>query len=135
MDQLFYYSKSANKSAGKGVNEKALNYNIYNELNKIKDWRKILSNLYFHEFSYDGKIYNSIEHAFQAKKIELKHASLIQRAVELIESFNLSAKITRWLNLSDSNALLGAMLNSNRAGNFIQDTDERMLKNILKSSF
>ena len=71
----------------------------------------------------------------QAKKIELKHASLIQRAVELIESFNLSAKITRWLNLSDSNALLGAMLNSNRAGNFIQDTDERMLKNILKSSF
>ena len=71
----------------------------------------------------------------QAKKLDLKHASLIQKAVELIESFNLSAKITRWLNLSDSNALLGAMLNSNRAGNFIQDTDERMLKNILNSSF
>ena len=71
MDQLFYYSKSANKPAGKGANEQTLNYNIYDELNKIKDWRKILSNLYYHEFTYDDKIYNSIEHAFQAKKIEM----------------------------------------------------------------
>lgn len=68
MDQLFFYSKSANKSAGKGVNEIVLNYNIYNELNKIKNWRQILSNLYNHEFIYDDKIYNSVEHAFQAKK-------------------------------------------------------------------
>ena len=71
MDQLFYYSKSANKPAGKGVNEQVLNYNIYDELNKIKDWRKILSNLYYNEFTYDDKIYNSVEHAFQAKKIEI----------------------------------------------------------------
>ena len=46
-------------------------YTIYNELNKIKDWRKILSNFYVSEFTYDNKIYNSVEHAFQAKKIEL----------------------------------------------------------------
>ena len=52
MDTLFYYSKSANKLAGKGVNEEVLNYKIYDELNKIKDWRKILSNLYIHEFIY-----------------------------------------------------------------------------------
>ena len=71
----------------------------------------------------------------QAKKLDLKHASLIQKAVELIESFDLSTKVSRWLNLRDSTALLGAMLNSNRAGNFIQNTDERMLKNILNSSF
>jgi ribA/ribD-fused uncharacterized protein len=71
MDQLFYYSKSANKPAGKGTNEIALDYNIYKELNKIKDWRKILSNFYISEFTYDNKIYNSVEHAFQAKKIEL----------------------------------------------------------------
>jgi len=71
MDQLFYYSKSANKPAGKGTNEQSLNYHIYDELNKIKDWRKILSNLYNNEFTYDNKIYNSVEHAFQAKKIEI----------------------------------------------------------------
>ena len=46
MDQLFYYSKSADKPAGKGTNEIAVDYNIYKELNKIKDWRKILSNFY-----------------------------------------------------------------------------------------
>jgi ribA/ribD-fused uncharacterized protein len=71
MDQLFYYSKSSDKPAGRGVNENAVDYDIYNELNKIQDWRKILSNFYFSEFSYDNKIYNSAEHAFQAKKIEL----------------------------------------------------------------
>ena len=71
MDQLFYYSKSEDKPAGKGTNEIAVDYNIYKELNKIKDWRKILSNFYISEFTYDNKIYNSVEHAFQAKKIEL----------------------------------------------------------------
>jgi predicted NAD-dependent protein-ADP-ribosyltransferase YbiA (DUF1768 family) len=71
MDQLFYYSKSADKPAGKGTNEIAVDNNIYKELNKIKDWRKILSNFYISEFTYNNKIYNSVEHAFQAKKIEL----------------------------------------------------------------
>ena len=71
MDTLFYYSKSANKLAGKGVNEEVLNYKIYDELNKIKDWRKILSNLYIHEFIYEDKTYNSVEHVFQSKKIEI----------------------------------------------------------------
>jgi alcohol dehydrogenase len=71
----------------------------------------------------------------QAKKTKLKHASLIQKAVELIESLDLSTKVVRWLSLSDSTALLGAMLNSNRAENFIQNTDEKTLKNILSSSF
>ena len=71
MDKLFYYSKSANKLAGKGTNEYASNYDLYKELNKIKDWRKILSNFYCDEFVYDDKTYNSVEHAFQAKKIEI----------------------------------------------------------------
>jgi ribA/ribD-fused uncharacterized protein len=71
MDKLFYYSKSANKLAGKGVNEEVLQYKKYDELNKIKDWRKILSNFYTHEFIYEDKTYNSVEHVFQAKKIEI----------------------------------------------------------------
>ena len=70
-DKLFYYSKSANKQAGKGVNEFVSNYNEYDELNKIKDWRKMLSNFYVSEFTYNGKTYYTAEHAFQAKKIEL----------------------------------------------------------------
>ena len=58
-DKLFYYSKSANKQAGKGVNEFVSNYNDYNELNKIKDWRKMLSNFYVAEFTYNGKTYST----------------------------------------------------------------------------
>ena len=71
MDALFYYSKSADKLAGKGANEKVLDYKMYDELNTIKDWRKILSNFYVHEFVYEDKTYNSVEHVFQAKKIEI----------------------------------------------------------------
>ena len=74
-DKLFYYSKSANKQAGKGVNEFVSNYNDYNELNKIKDWRKMLSNFYVAEFTYNGKTYYTAEHAFQAKKIEIVDAA------------------------------------------------------------
>jgi ribA/ribD-fused uncharacterized protein len=74
-DKLFYYSNSANKQAGKGVNEFVSNYNDYNELNKIKDWRKMLSNFYVDEFTYNGKTYYTAEHAFQAKKIELVDAN------------------------------------------------------------
>jgi hypothetical protein len=44
--QLYYHSKSSSKPAGQGCNETAIDYTIYNELNKIKDWRKILSNFY-----------------------------------------------------------------------------------------
>jgi ribA/ribD-fused uncharacterized protein len=71
MDKLFYYSKSAHKRAGKGVNEFVSNYNDYNELNSVKDWRKMLSNFYESEFIYEDKTYYTVEHAFQAKKIEL----------------------------------------------------------------
>jgi predicted NAD-dependent protein-ADP-ribosyltransferase YbiA (DUF1768 family) len=79
MDQLFYYSKSADKPAGSGTNEVATDYNIYNDLNKIKDWRKILSNFYVGEFTYENKIYNTAEHAFQSKKIELVSADISYR--------------------------------------------------------
>lgn len=71
MDKLFFHSKSKNIYAGQGVNEYVSDYKIYEELNNIKDWRKILSNLYNHEFIYEDKIYNSVEHAFQSKKIEI----------------------------------------------------------------
>ena len=71
MDVLFYYSKSADKIAGKGVNESVTDYDLYKDLNEIKNWRKQLSNFYHSEFIYEEKTYNTVEHAFQAKKIEL----------------------------------------------------------------
>lgn len=71
IDKLFFYSNSADKYPGKGANEYVVDDKIYKELSDIKHWRKILSNLYNHEFTYENKIYNSVEHAFQSKKIEI----------------------------------------------------------------
>jgi len=70
-DTLFFYSKSADKPAGKGSNEYVANPQDYDELNSIKDWRKILSNFYYAPFVYDGRTYNTAEHAFQSAKIRL----------------------------------------------------------------
>lgn len=73
-DVLFYYSKSADKPAGKGTNEKLINpkdIKKYEELNSYQDWRKILSNFYHADFFYNGKQYHTAEHAFQGAKISL----------------------------------------------------------------
>jgi predicted NAD-dependent protein-ADP-ribosyltransferase YbiA (DUF1768 family) len=71
MDKLCYYSKSRNVAVGKGKNEFVNDISVYEELNKIDNWRKILSNFYTEPFLYENKRYNSIEHAFQAKKTAL----------------------------------------------------------------
>jgi predicted NAD-dependent protein-ADP-ribosyltransferase YbiA (DUF1768 family) len=71
MCKLFYYSKSRDVAPGKGVNEIVENPKDFNELNNIKDWRKILSNFYVERFLYNGFTYNSVEHAFQSYKIAL----------------------------------------------------------------
>lgn len=71
-DTLFYFSKSAHKKVGKGVNEFVNNFSDYKELDKIKDWRKVLSNFYVSPFTWRGKTWNTVEHAFQSRKIELE---------------------------------------------------------------
>lgn len=70
-DKLCYFSKSKNVPAGKGIHEFINNPSDYEELNKINNWRKILSNFYIEPFIYKDKTYNSVEHAFQAQKISL----------------------------------------------------------------
>ena len=70
-DKLYFYSKSRDLDVGKGVNEVVENRGLYDELGKIKNWRKVLSNFHMYPFKYEGKIYNTIEHVFQAKKIEI----------------------------------------------------------------
>ena len=70
MDKLFYFSKSANKKAGKGVNEHVKNENEYKELNKITDWRKMLSNFYISPFVLDNKKWASVEHYYHSQKFK-----------------------------------------------------------------
>ena len=74
MDKLFYYSRSADKPVGKGANEVAHIPKDYQELNKIKDWRRVLSNFHKCLFRYEGRTYLTIEHAFQAAKIAIVDA-------------------------------------------------------------
>jgi predicted NAD-dependent protein-ADP-ribosyltransferase YbiA (DUF1768 family) len=68
-DKLCYYSKSANVKVGKGANEYVSDFTKYSELDKIPNWRRILSNFYVEPFTFKGKTYNSVEHAFQGYKI------------------------------------------------------------------
>jgi len=75
MDKLYYYSKSANKPVGKGVNEYIKDISKYKKLSEIKNWRKILSNFHKYTFTYENKNYNSVEHAFQARKIHSRKKS------------------------------------------------------------
>jgi hypothetical protein len=70
-DKLFFYSKSRNVVSGKGTNEFVEVLSLYAELAAIKDWRKVLSNFHVCPFVYEGYTYKTIEHVFQAKKIEL----------------------------------------------------------------
>lgn len=70
-DKLFFFSKSKDAAPGKGANEVVEKPDLYDELNKMKDWRKVLSNFHEAPFVYDGYTWNTIEHVFQAKKIEL----------------------------------------------------------------
>ena len=70
-DKLCYYSKSADVKVGKGKNEFVSNFEMYNELDKIPNWRRILSNFYVEPFVFEGKTFNSVEHAFQGYKISL----------------------------------------------------------------
>lgn len=70
-DKFYFYSKSRDVAPGKGANELVADISIYDDLAKIKDWRKTLSNFHKYPFTYQGSTYNTIEHVFQAKKIEL----------------------------------------------------------------
>jgi ribA/ribD-fused uncharacterized protein len=76
-DKLYFYSKSKDLPPGKGTREEATQE--YPELKKIKDWRKILSNFHISPFLYNDKTYNSIEHAFQASKVQIANYKLAEK--------------------------------------------------------
>jgi predicted NAD-dependent protein-ADP-ribosyltransferase YbiA (DUF1768 family) len=68
-DILYYYSGSANKVPGKGVNETVSQPSNYIALRNIPNWRRVLSNFYEGEFVYRGLWYRTVEHAWQGRKI------------------------------------------------------------------
>ncbi|KAL0480074.1 swarming motility protein YbiA [Acrasis kona] len=87
-DILFFYSKSADKPPGRGVNEKVNDSSIYTNL--TKNWRRTLSNFHTSSFEYEGKKYRTIEHCFHAKKIAIASA---ERALEF--SLDSRSKLSR----------------------------------------
>jgi hypothetical protein len=70
-DKLIFYSSSKDTEIGKNKNEFINNPDEYLELNKIKIFRRYLSNFHVYEFKYNGHSYRTIEHAFQGAKISL----------------------------------------------------------------
>jgi ribA/ribD-fused uncharacterized protein len=70
-DKLIFYSSSKDNDIGKNKNEFINNPEEYIELNKIQHFRRYLSNFHIYEFQYNGNNYRTIEHAFQAAKINI----------------------------------------------------------------
>lgn len=70
-DKIYFYSRSKDVHPGKGSNEYMKNPELYKRLSEIKNFRRILSNFHVYPFQFEGYTYNSIEHVFQSKKIEL----------------------------------------------------------------
>jgi len=71
MDRLYYFSKSADKPPGKGVNEYVTDPSRYQILRAISNWRQKLSNFWVNPFDVQGVRWNSMEHMFQSYKLSL----------------------------------------------------------------
>ena len=71
MDRLYFFSGSAEKYPGKGVNEYVSCVETYKELSQIIGWRKQLSNFWVEEFEVEGMRWNTVEHMFQSYKLNI----------------------------------------------------------------
>jgi ribA/ribD-fused uncharacterized protein len=81
----FYAGSAGLPAPGKGAGESLeSSADTYKELKAMKGWRKILSNFAVTPFTWKGKRWNTVEHAFQAAKFETL-------APELFDSFSLTS--------------------------------------------
>lgn len=72
MDTLQFYAFSSDKNAGYGTGDIVKDASIYQELNKIKNWRQMFSSRWIgNPFKYNGFTYLSYEHAYQAAKYKI----------------------------------------------------------------
>lgn len=78
-DKLVFFSGSRDVAPGKGTGERVIDLGMYAALAAMPHWRRVLSNFHVAPFTYDGKRYNTIEHAFQARKIQLADPSAALR--------------------------------------------------------
>jgi len=70
MDKFQFYFRSADKKPGKGVGDEISDPTKYQNLNTIKDWRRMFSSLYESRFAYDSFTFNTAEHALQYEKLK-----------------------------------------------------------------
>jgi N-glycosidase YbiA len=75
-DRLYYFSRSANKPPGQGVNEHVNDLSKYAELAEIPNWRQMLSNFWVAPFYIDSVRFNTVEHMLQGYKINLVNPQL-----------------------------------------------------------
>ena len=73
-DKLCFFSLSADKPVGEGSRELVRDATVYESLNGIHNWRRVLSN--FHPVSTDpiawrDLTFRSVEHAYQYTKVAL----------------------------------------------------------------
>jgi ribA/ribD-fused uncharacterized protein len=78
-ERFQFYSGSRNMSAGAGVGEWTANPEEYFELNRIDNWRRMLSNFWIAPFEWRGKRWNTVEHAFQAAKFMDNHMDIAEQ--------------------------------------------------------
>uniref|UniRef100_A0A6C0H2S8 NADAR domain-containing protein n=1 Tax=viral metagenome TaxID=1070528 RepID=A0A6C0H2S8_9ZZZZ len=82
-DKFVFHSRSKNAKPGSGSGEKVSNPKNYTELQKIKDWRKALSNLHIAPFRLDDNEWNSVEHFFHAVKFRYDKSQRAKTPQEL----------------------------------------------------
>ena len=88
-DKLVYYSKSSDKKAGFGTGEQKVTDADYSNLDKIKDWRKALSNFYVSPFILDENTWNTIEHFFHA--VKFRNKKLTSKEYDYYKTFTLDS--------------------------------------------